>query len=691
MLGVLYIILSFSVGWIICSFAFPKLNKLTETDYQKRTIALSPYLVLFPAWYTTGTLALTWATYLTGYLFGSTEEPLFYGNLIVMPIAFLISVMGIYVRILKNKLKKPTLICRDKNALRNEIILVVAIITLASVLMWTTFFIRDDILYIGTTVFSDFSPHVGMIRSFSYGSNFPTSYPHYAGEDIRYHFLFQFLAGNLEYLGLPLDYAFNIPSILSFVSAFFLLYLLAVKITGKLKAGYLACLFFAFRSGKVLFTYIANLPKGTNLWKALEDNMEFISDTPNENWGLWNLNVYCNQRHLAFGLTVLFLLLILFLPHLYEMFEDLKQFNKAEQNKENYPRGLASEAWSRIKLVFFTKEAWQILDLKRAVAAGILLGSLSFFHGSAVFGCLMVLFVMAILSKRRLEYLITAVITLMLSLLQTGLFIEGNAVEAKFLFGFIAENKTLFGVADYLNRLLGILPFVLLVAFCLQKGVGRYLMLAFTAPLVFAFTVSLTVDVTVNHKYIMMSCILLGIFAADLVSRLFERKDYLVSFVGILLIIGLTATGVYDFITVLKKNAYSVVTLDMEDPLTKWVDDNSDSKDLFLTSNYTINQVVLGGAMLFEGWSYYPWSAGYDTDKRTLQVWRMYEADTPEELDGLIKENSIRYIIVDRDNREAKEYTVNEDNIMATYECVYQDGSGEDMISIYDTHRPIYN
>ena len=693
MIGLLYLFLCFTVGWTLCTYAFPKLSNVVEKDYEKRKISVSPYLLLLPAWFVTGTLAVTWSTYLIALFFGKEAEPLHYANLIVMPIAFLVSAFAFYLRFRGWKERKSVIFCKDKNSVWREFILLAAVAALGTILMWTTFFIQGDKLNIGVSVFSDFSPHIGMIRSFSYGNNFPTTYSHFAGEDIRYHFMFQFLVGNLEYLGLRLDYAFNIPSIISFISAFLLLYLLAVKITGKLGAGYLACLFFAFRSSKTLFTYLSGLAKGTNILQALADNTSFISDTPNEDWGLWNLNVYCNQRHLAFGLTVIFLVILLFMPHLYEMFEDLKLYNlnKLEQRTNNKHKGNAYKIRQRIKVIFFTKEAWMVQDLRRAIATGVLLGSLTFFHGAAVIGCLCILFMMAILSKRRLEYLIVAVITLTLSFLQTRLFLDSSAVSPQFFFGFIAENKTVFGVASYLERLLGVLPFVLLAAFCLEKGVGRYLIVAFSVPLVFAFTMSLTVDVTVNHKYIMMSCILLGIFAASLIMRLFERKEFLLSLIGAVLIISLTATGIYDFITVWKKNTPETsIVLDLDDPLTKWVDMNSDSKDIFLTANYAVNQVVLGGAMLYEGWPYFPWSAGYDTNYRTVQVKLMYEEDSPEELDTLVKANHIRFIIVDRDNRTSEDYTVNEENIKATYRCVYTKGEGEGVTSIYDTEQPIY-
>ena len=688
MIGLLYLFLCFTIGWVICSFAFPGLNQVTWTDYDKRKIAFSPYLLLLPAWYITGTLAITWATYLIAFVFGKTEEPLFYANLVVIPVALLASVFVFYKKYYKNKENKLVFFCDDKKVIRIELLLLAAITILACILMWTTFFVKENDLNIGVSVFSDFSPHIGMIRSFSYGNNFPTAYPHFAGEDIKYHFMFQFLVGNLEYLGLRLDYAFNIPSIISFISAFLLLYLLAVKITGKIGAGILACLFFAFRSGKALFTFLSELPKGTDLINALVVNTNFVSNTPNENWGLWNLNVYCNQRHLAFGLTTIFLVIILFLPNLYEMFEELKllKFKMMEHKKKNEQKSFTAKLGEKISVIFFTKDGWAVQDIRRSIATGVLMGSLSFFHGAAVIGCLTVLFVMAIISKRRLEYLIVAVIAISMSYLQTKFFIQGLAVSTKFLFGFIAENKTLFGVASYLERLLGILPFVLLAAFCFEKSVGRYLILAFTAPLIFAFCISLTIDVTVNHKYIMISCMLLGIFAGGLLMRMMERKDFLLRLAGVVIIVMLTATGLYDFVTILQKNTpESAIVLKLNNPLTKWIDENSNSKDMFLTSNYTINQVVLGGAMLYEGWPYYPWSAGYDTDMRTKLVKEMYEAQSPSELDIRIRDNQIRYIIVDHDNRVSQDYRINEENIRATYECVYQKGEGEWMTSVYDT------
>lgn len=676
MTGILYLLLCFGTGWAICSFVIPDLYKAASRSYEGKPIKLSPYMLLIPAWFVTGVLAVTWPVYLVALAFSNAGEPLLIGNLVVMPIALLFVIYA-YIRLVIMK-RGPgyRLLCNDKKTAVMEALIVFLVSVLATVLMWTTFYARDGRLNIGVSVFSDFSPHIGMIRSFSYGNNFPTSYSHYAGEDIKYHFMFQFLAGNLEFLGLRIDYAFNLPSMLSFISAFMLLYVLAVKITGRMLTGGLALWFFAFRSGKALFEYISEIPKGVSIWETLAINTDFIGKTTHEDWGLWNLNVYCNQRHFAFGLSVMFFLIIMFLPHLYEMIDALQR-KKGFSNKTRH--------------IFFSGQGWKIGNVRYPVFLGILLGSLAFFHGSAVIGCLLVLFVIAILATRRLEFLITAVITVLLSTLQSSCFINGTAVKPEFLFGFIAQNKTLFGVLSYLDRLLGVLIPVIIIAFIFGDTVHRFLITAFAAPLIFAFTVSLTVDVTVNHKYVMMSCILLGIFSALLVTRMLESRKAAVGIAAAALIIMLSATGIYDFTTVIRKNSrIGPIVLNMDDPLTEFVINNSDSRDIFLTGAYSINQVVFGGAMLYQGHQYYAWSAGYDTYYRDIMVRRMFEAQTPEELDELVKENNISFIIIDSVSRESDDYVLNEDNIRATYECVYEAGEGYSNVAVFDTSKRIY-
>ena len=73
-------------------------------------------------------------------------------------------------------------------------------------------------LKISGRIASDFGPNTALVQSFAVGKNFPTQYPHFAGERIRYHFLFWFQAGNLEFLGLDPAWSINLLSIFSMVA-----------------------------------------------------------------------------------------------------------------------------------------------------------------------------------------------------------------------------------------------------------------------------------------------------------------------------------------------------------------------------------------------------------------------------------------------------------------------------------------
>lgn len=662
MLGIYYLILCILVGHIISSLAFPKLKTFSNKTYKGRNIGAPREFLLFPSYFVMGTILVTWTTYIIAYMSRSLSSPLTLANGLVISFYTVLCVLY-YGKVCFEDRKDDN----PGGVTKGELVFLFLIILLSIFLMWFTFYIIDDVAHVGFTVFSDFSPHIGMVRSFSKGNNFPTQYTFFAGEDIRYHFMFFFLIGNLEFLGLRLDFAFNIPSVLGLISTYLLLYVLAVKISGKRKVGYLTALFFTFRSSPSLFKYLAQIANDSNVFEALSSKTDYIGFTPKEDWGLWNLNVYCNQRHFAFSLAVLLLLLIMFLPRLYKMFSSIKDLKRDK----------------KIKNIFFTKEAWLVKDYKTAIFAGILAGSTAFWNGASLIALISILFIMTIFSANRLEYLITALIATGLSLLQSAFFVKGSPVSPQIYFGFIVENPNVFSVIQYLISLFGVLLLVLLVSFVLKTGIDRYIMIAFLGPAIITFAVSLTPDVTVNHKYLMITVMLLGIYAADFVVYIFGKKDVLYKGIGVILIILMTSTGLYDFTTLVRSNKRTV-NLELNHEITNWIEDNSSSQDIFLTAPYALNQVVLGGPSLYQGWTYFAWSAGYDTHSRNQQVNLMYEGESPRDLDDLIKENNIRYIIVDKDNRVSEDYNLNEYNIMNTYEKVFEYGSGQDKLSIYD-------
>ncbi|MBQ4531124.1 MAG: hypothetical protein IJA36_11060, partial [Lachnospiraceae bacterium] len=540
MLAVIYLVVCLFIGYAIGTCFFPELFHATEKTFWKKDIHVSPILVWFPAVFITGVILVTWTVYILANCFVGSESPLASGNGIAMVFYTILGTVLLFWKKKKSTLEKPVFLCQSQKTWKIETIFLLLCFALVSFLMFYTFYIKDGNMYIGYSVYSDFSPHISMIRSFSKGDNFPTWYPYYAGIDVKYHFMFHFLAGNLEFLGMPIDFAFNIPSILGMMFVYMLLYVLTVKITGKRSAGYIASLLFTFRSSESFFTFLAEIPKGESLWTKLKENTEFIGYTTNENWGLWNLNVYANQRHLALCLAVLILVLILVLPKLYETFEIWKNMAKEENVKfKDY-----------FIQTFFTKEGWVLGNWKLAVFIGLLSGATAFWNGAALIALLLMLFFVAAFSRNRLDFVIMAGISGVLSLIQSNIFMEESSLSPEFYFGFIAENKTLWGTADYILKLMGVLAVMVVVAFLYYKGVKRYLTFVFTTPFIFSFTVSLTIDPTVNHKYIMISWMLLDIIVAAFIADMVRKKDVLRYIGAGVLVVLLTSTGIYDTYTI---------------------------------------------------------------------------------------------------------------------------------------------
>lgn len=166
--------------------------------------------------------------------------------------------------------------------------------------------------------------------------------------------------------------------------------------------------------------------------------MNFIGYTPNENWGLWNFNVYLNQRHLAFGLLIVTLALWMFL--------DWVDAGCAHEEK----------GWNWLTGRIFSREAWKSRNLENALMAGMMLGLTSFWNGAAVIGGLLILFGFAAFSDGKLDYLVTAIAAVVFAELQAKVFIWGDAVSTSFYWGFLAEDKSLHGVLWFLLQMSGV-------------------------------------------------------------------------------------------------------------------------------------------------------------------------------------------------------------------------------------------
>src|SRR6266550_2525935 len=127
-------------------------------------------------------------------------------------------------------------------------------------LMFATLNFRGGNLEVARNAWGDLGPNMAMAQSFAVGRNFPTEYPLFAGERIRYHFLFYFEAGNLELLGLNLAWSLNVLSVLSVVCMLALVMALGELLFGLRVIGRIGSALFFFHGSFSFIPFLCSQP-----------------------------------------------------------------------------------------------------------------------------------------------------------------------------------------------------------------------------------------------------------------------------------------------------------------------------------------------------------------------------------------------------------------------------------------------
>lgn len=219
----------------------------------------------------------------------------------------------------------------------------------------------------------------------------------------------------------------------------------------------------------------------------------------------------------------------------------------------------------------------------------------------------------------------------------------------------------------------------------------KILSFAMILPLIFALTVSLTPDVTVNHKYIMMSQILAGILLTDLILRFwrvkFETTLPVGKIVASILALVLTLTGWVDLLTYKNKNKH-LFWIPETSNFQSWILEDTSPTDVFLTPPWHYHPFFLTGRKAWYGHSYYAWSAGHDTTSRELDVKRLYAGDftDPRLMVEYCMEHNIKYAIVTDELRSNPDFELNEayfkDSFLIAGE--FSDMNGATVYQIYE-------
>jgi DNA-binding beta-propeller fold protein YncE len=656
----------------------------------------------------TGLLISSWFTYLAGLLFTRTWQPLLWANLLfgIAAIALLSwskwkhKVMGGAQGQSHNTFVASAYLPRPKGSGIADWLLIAGYVVLVSWMMFASFNTSGSRLQISNPEYSDFGPNTAIMQSFAVGHNFPTEYPHFSGDRIRYHFLFYFQAGNLEFLGLNPAWSLNLLTIVTLVAMLVLAMALGEVVFNSRAVGRLGSFLFFFFGSLSYVPFLRRQGSVGAAIQAIRHQGEFLPSIfpyRGETWGTWSQVTYLNQRHFASAIGILLLVLI-FLVIRYRMrpkrpnaqppidavaastkaspeiatdtgSENATQSeNVSEQRADITSASVATESKEEVVV-----PAERFRDtLPGFVFSGVLLGLLPMWNSAVYIGAAAVLGVLFILFPLRLQMLALAVTAGLIALPQM-LYLAGGSGRAPmprlFHWGYMVEQPTALNVAKYLGFTFGFKWLLIALALVFANSLQRRLFLAVSSLIAVAFCCQFTIEVLANQKFLHTWVIVANLFVAFGLWRLWRLSlagtTVPGKFVAAVLFLLIIPGGIIDLFPI-HNNGWSEVTY-KNDPLIDWLKKNTTPRDIFLTDRFVNHPIVMAGRRVFYGWPYYGWSAGYNAANRDRVYTELFESKDPWKVYHLLKENGITYVAYDNAVRQAQFIKRPNQELYATY------------------------
>src|SRR5437870_5767500 len=654
-----------------------------------------------------GLLVSSWFTYLAGLAFAWASRPLLWGNLLF----FIAAVALLSWPRWKGAIRGTTLGRSDSRAADLYLpraegstiagwLLIAGYVALVSWMMFASFSSSNGNLRIANPQYSDFGPNTAIMQSFAVGHNFPTEYPHFSGDRIRYHFLFYFQAGNLEFLGLDPAWSLNLLSITTLVAMLILAMTFGEVVFNSRAVGRLGSLLFFFFGSLSYVPFLHRQGSVRAAIQAIRQQREFLPSIfpyRGELWGTWSQVTYLNQRHFASAIGILLLVLI-FLVIRYRMRPKrpkappsidsvaVQPKPSPEMAADTGPEDATrpenvSEPISDVTSASVATESKQevVVPAKRFrdtlpgfIFSGVLLGLLPMWNSAVFIAAAAVLGVLFLLFPLRRQMLVLAVTAGLIALpqmlyLSTG---SGRAQMPRLLhWGYMVDQPTAANVAKYLGFIFGFKWLLIALALIFASWFQRRLFLAALSLLGVAFCFQFTIEVFANQKFLHIWVIIANLFVAFALWRLWRLSlggtTLPGKFVATALFFLVIPGGFIDFFPI-HNTGWSEVQY-RNDPLIDWLKKNTTPRDIFLTDRFVNHPILMAGRRVLYGWPYYGWSAGYNASKYDRLYTELFESKDPWKVYHLLKENGISYVAYDNAIRQGQFIKHPNQQLYATY------------------------
>lgn len=492
---------------------------------------------------------------------------------------------------------------------------------LAFLIFEKSFLLSGSTFLIQSNLYQDFGAHIPIIRYFSSGSFLP-EVPFFAGKNLFYHFMFDFYAGVLEFLGMRIDIALNIISAFSIASLFSIIVSISKQIFKNVYVGIVACVLFIFNSD---FSFIDLFNKYGLSWQGIVSIYHHNAYPTAGNF--LNINVYLNQRQLIFGILAFF---------------------------------------SIFYLIFF----FQKIKLKQILFISTLIGFLPFWHVSAVVSVYLFLVGVIIFVKEyRREVFLIVFFSLVLVLPQLYLIKLNSLNQIVYNPGFLISNRL--SISSFTSFWVWNLGFAIplcVYGFFKSEKLQRRIFLAFLPLFIIPNLFQFSRDMFDNHKFFNIWIVTVCIFSAYGFIQLLKQK-MIVRTAGIVLIVFTMLSGLFHLLVV-KNDVVAKIPDTKNIGLVKYFNkDNS----ILLTNGEIYDPLSIAGFRTFLGRPHYIYLYGGDPSDRLFEKETVFEGKNKAEIKKILKDNKIRYIIIYKNKMVPSLFPVNIKNLNKNYKKTYED------------------
>ena len=589
---VLYLVASYAIGFTIIRLWSSRL----------------PFLLHITGGFLIGIGISVPVTYVFSCIFAKTHTPIDWGVGCVILLAI---VVGLLCRHSEKNIMLKTLPFSD-------LVFVVCALIVSYWLMVKTFHGGEaGQLFVGSNNLFDFGHALGIIRSFSWGSNIPFTSPFQAGLPFFYHFFFYFLVAIWEYFGVPVIWAMNIPSVLSFTALLIVVYFLPQIIakTGK-AVGWLAVGLTLTNSSLTFWNLLVQ--KGLNtgfirfLWQL--PTYPFSGPFDGSTISLFmTLNNYVNQRHLAFAMALGLFLFIL--------------------------------GYKRISSVWL------------GVLTGILMG-----WNMAVCGLVFFVFVVWFGCYKQWKTLGAYVSVFGIT---AGLWLVPYIGYAHSAIAFLqvlnstgTQTRPLWNIVGYLWQNLGLLPFIAALGYIMLPKTIKQVFVPFVVGFILVCVLAAVAKQGFDQKFLSFFIVGINVLAAIGLAWVWKKQKI----ITVLLFGMLIVSGLVDLIPIKNEFAFPLVSLDTASVIS-WIGASTPTDAVFVSYSDIMDPVALAGRKNFFGF----FGNIGSIDRMTI-VAQVYAGNVTA-----IKNNHISYILIPKWKKNDFPYRVNEGALRFLYKVAYQD------------------